>query len=340
VAGPLIPGRGRFGRTRDARDVERLVIGDRTLAVAILSYGAALQDLRLSGLDRSLTVGSPDLAAYEGAMATCGTLVGPVANRISGARAAIDGDLCRFDANAPGGHTLHGGAAGLHRKHWTVVDYDTDRVTLHTAPADGEGGFPGRRDIALRYDLPAPDTLRLTLTAATNRSTPLSLANHSYWRLDPGPTTAGHRLTVAAKRYLPVEADLIPTGEIALVAGTRFDFRAGRVLRDGAEGPLDVNFCLAEARGPLRPAAWLQGASGIELQLATTEPGLQVFDGRVLDLPDLRGHDGRVYGPYSGLALEPQFWPDAVNRPAFPSVLLRPGEPWTQITTWRFRRPA
>jgi aldose 1-epimerase len=151
---------------------------------------------------------------------------------------------------------------------------------------------------------------------------------------------SGNTLTIHADRYTPVDAELIPTGAAAPVAGTRFDFRAGRRLTDGREGLIDHNFCLADARGPLRPACTLTAPDGLSLEMSTTEPGLQIFDGHSLELPEWPTQDGGHWQAYAAIAIEAQFWPDALNQPGFPSILLTPGAPWQQTTRWHFSRPA
>ena len=329
-----------FGATRDGRAVHCVPLSAGDLSVWVLTYGAALQDVRLVGVAHSLTVGSPDLAAYEGDMGSAGTIVGPVANRISGARASIDGAEFAFDRNFLGRHTLHGGSAAMHRKVWRIPDATDTSVRLILDIPDGEGGFPGTRRISALYEVFAPATLALTLEATTDAPTLMNLANHSYWNLGPAPTTMGHGLKVAANRFLPATEDSFPTGEIADVAGTRFDFRNGRLVEAGIEGPLDNNLCLADARSPLRHVATLTGPTGIEMRMATTEPGLQIFDGRNLEMPGFASMDGPPHTAYAGMALEAQFWPDAPANPDFPSILLGPGVSWRQETRWSFERGA
>lgn len=333
------PGVSIFGHTASGETIHRVVIADGPLSASILTLGVTLQDVRLQGTAHSLTVGSPDPAAYLGAMDTCGSIVGPVANRIGGARAVIDGQSHRFDANYNGKHTLHGGAGATHKRLWALADHGPAHAgfTLHLA--DGDSGFPGNRTLAARYRVTG-HTLELTLSATTDAPTPMNLANHSYWRLDDTPTFAGQSLQIAADHYLPATAqDVLPTGEIATVAQTRFDFRQPRVLAPGAGGLIDTNFCLSRTRRPLRPVAWLAGRNGLALEMSTTEPGLQVFDGHILNLPEYTGNDGPAHVAYSGVALEAQFWPDATNNPSFPPIILHPGQPWAQTTAWKFLRP-
>ena len=336
----MTPGITSFGTTGAAEPVHRIVIANGGLSAALLTLGVALQDVRLAGVAHSLTVGSPALAPYESAMATCGTIMGPIANRIGGASAVIDGKTCHFDANLNGRHTLHGGAGATHSRVWTLTDHGPHHAEFELHLADGAHGFPGNRTLTARYDIDAAATLRLTLTATTDAPTLMNLANHSYWRLAGAPTFSGQRLQIAADHYLPASAgDMLPTGTIAPAENTRFDYRAPRALRAGAEGLIDTNFCLSRARRPLREVARLRAQSGLTLTLSTTEPGLQVFDGHILDLPGIAGNDGVPNRAYAGLALEPQFWPDAPNHPDFPPILMRPTESWQQITTWAFSGP-
>ena len=338
MAGAVSPGASIFGHTESGQPVQRVSIADGPLSASILTLGATLQDVRLQGIAHSLTVGSPDLAAYLGAMDTCGSIVGPVANRIGGARAVIDGQSHDFEANYNGKHTLHGGAGATHNRLWALADHGPAHASFTLHLADGDGGFPGNRELTARYRI-KDQSLELTLSATTDAPTLMNLANHSYWRLGDAPTFAGQTLQIAADRYLPATAqNLLPTGEIAPVAHTRFDFRQPRALHPGAEGLIDTNFCLSRARQPLRAVAWLTGRNGLALEMSTTEPGLQVFDGHILNLPEYASNDGPAHVAFSGLALEAQFWPDATNHREFPSVILRPGQPWAQTTAWRFSR--
>ncbi|NJM82231.1 MAG: galactose mutarotase [Tabrizicola sp.] len=322
-------GISRFGVTARGHAVQRIVLGAGDLRVAVITLGAALQDVRLGGIDRSLTIGSEDLALYEGALRHHGTLIGPVVNRITGAAAQIDGTLHRF-ATGPGEPViLHSGAAGTHRKVWTLAEMSENAVTLTLEMPDGEGGFPGNRHVSARYTLTAPATLTLDLSVRTDRTTVINFANHSYWNLDGGETFAGHRLAIAADRYLPATPLFTPTGEIAPVDGSAYDFRMPRLLEPG-DPPLDTNFCLSDARRGLTDVLSLTGRSGLRLTMATTEPGLQVYD--------FRNPLGSGLPAWHGLALEAQLWPDAPGRPGFPPIDLAPGQIYAPVTQWRFDR--
>ncbi len=326
-----------FGQTADGRTVHRIALARGALRAAVLTYGARLQDLRLDGVGWPLTLGSDSLAAYEGPMAYAGPVVGPVANRIAGASASLAGRTHAFEAN-DGTSTLHGGTGGTHARVWRIVAATADAVTLALDLPDGLGGFPGNRHLVARFALGPGAAMTLALTATTDAPTWINLANHSYWTLDPAPTIAGQMLEVAAHHYLPVDDRRLPAGPPAPVTGTRLDFRAGRVL--ALPPDLDHCFCLAPARRPAPVlAARLTGRSGLALTLETTEPGLQVYDGSGLTSAPFRDLSGRETARFGGLALEPQGWPDAPNRPDFPSVALAAGGAYAQTTRWRLTRP-
>lgn len=319
-----------FGTNPDSTPVHALRIAAGDLSATILTRGAILHEVRLSGVDRNLTVGCDALADHDGAMIYHGALIAPVANRIGGARATLDGHEHRLEAN-DGPNTLHSGPHGAHTRVWEVLEAAEDCVLLGLDLADGEGGFPGHRRITARFRVVPPATLHLEVLGATDRPTWMNVANHSYWNLDGTPTWAGHRLTIHADRYTPVSDALIPTGEAAPVAGTPFDFGQPRAAVRG-ETLYDHNWCTADARGPLREVLVLEGASGVTMRLSTTEPGVQVYDGNQGARP------GRER--FEALAIEAQGWPDAPSQPGFPSVVLRPGETYRQVTEWTFEAPA
>ncbi len=324
-----------FGRTRDGRQVDMIRIRGGELTVAILTLGATLHDLRLAGTPWPLTLGAGSVAAYEGPCRWFGSVAGPVANRIAGAQAVIEGKTYRFEPNENNHTTLHGGATGTDAQVWTLVNQTADSMTLTLDLPDGLGGFPGNRRISACYRLTGAATLQLTLTATSDQPTLMNLANHSYWNLDGTAHTGDHRLQISADHYLPTDADGIPLSPTP-VAGTTFDLRNARRVGDIAR--LDHNFCLAPAPAPLRPVAELCGKKGVSLTLLTTAPGLQAYDGSGLKSHPFLGQMGVPYGPRAGLALEPQHWPDAAGRADFPTILLRPGEVYMQISEWQFTR--
>lgn len=320
-----------FGSLPDGREVHRVTLRGGRLTAQVLTLGAIVQDLRFDGVAHPLVLGMPDAGGYLGEGRYLGAIVGRFANRIGGAGFTLDGTRYRTDANFRDRHTLHGGSDGLDLMLWQIGSLARDRVSLSLTLPDGHMGFPGTLRIAAQIAL-AGDALCITLLAQADAPTPCSLAHHGYFDLDGSGDIRGHVLRLRADCYLPVDGDLIPTGEIAPVVGTDFDFRAGRRIGDSG---YDHNFCLSETPSALRPVAWLTGADGLSMQVATTACGLQVYDGA--HLSGLSGLEGRRYGAHAGLALETQHWPDAPNRTGFPDAILRPGQVYSETTRYRFR---
>jgi len=313
----------------------RHTISGHGLTATFLGFGAILQDLRLDGHDGPLVLGLSDPAHYPGHSNYMGATAGRCANRIGGARFTLDGAEHRTDPNFRDRHTLHGGAEGTGKLGWRLVEKAANVIRFAIVLDDGHMGFPGRIEITATFSLTMGTALRVDYEATCDAPTLCNVAHHSYWCLDATGDLSRHRLRVNADRYVPVDDDLIPTG-VASVEGTAFDFRQGRMLP--GEGLLDHNLCTASGRGPLREVAVLRSeASGLAMRLATTEPGLQVYDGAKLNTA-VPGLDGRVYRAHAGVALEPQVWPDAPNNPGFPSAVLRPGQTYRQTSTYSFSK--
>lgn len=320
-----------FGTTADGRKVDKITLSAGDLTVSLLTWGGVLQSVRLAGVAHDLTLGSDRLADYEGDLRYHGAIIAPVVNRLTNAQAPLDGRILEFEQNFNGRHCLHSGSVGAHAQVWEVIEAGTDHAALALEMPDGAGGFPGNRRLIARFSVAAPATLRLELEAETDAPTLFNATNHSYWTMDGGADWTGHRLRIAAEAILPTDDDFVPTGEIMPVAGSPFDFRAGQEIAPG-KPPLDNSFCLGPAQAPVRPVLWLSGQSGLTMEVATTEPGVQVYDGRGALRP------GK--GLYEGIAVETQGWPDAPNKPGFPSIRLAPGAPLRQITEWRFAKGA
>ncbi|MEY4983521.1 MAG: hypothetical protein RIR62_1787 [Pseudomonadota bacterium] len=317
-----------FGTTADGHPVQKVTLGSGDFTAALLTYGAILQSVRLTGVPHDLTLGSDRIADYEGQMRYHGSLIGPVVNRIANAAATLDGRPLRFQANQDGRHCLHSGSTGSQHRHWRLAEATDVTCVMTLALPDGEGGFPGNRRITARWEVERPATLRLELTVTTDAPTFVNFANHSYWNLDGSDTWAGHKLRVAAPEVLRLTEALIPTGEILPVGGGPLDLRRGKLISPGSPA-LDTCFVLGRGREMLRDVLWLDGLSGVSMTVATTEPGIQVYDGRDAIRPGRRA--------FEGLAVEAQFWPDAPNHPAFPPIRLNPDEASVQVTEWRFR---
>ena len=317
-----------FGQTTDGIAVRKITLRAGDFSASILTWGAVLQSVRLAGVAHDLTLGSDNLADYQGDMRYHGSLIAPVVNRLTGACAVIAEQNHQFEANQDATHCLHSGSAGTHLKVWDLVRASQTEAVLALDLPDGEGGFPGNRRVEVRFVIEAPATLRMAVTASTDAPTIFNAANHSYWNLDGSPNWDGHRLQINADTYLPTTAAFIPTGEMRAVAQGSHDFRTSRVVTS-QNPPLDNCFCLGPARGPLRDMLQLTGQSGVKMTVGTTEPGVQLYDGRHAVRP---GHSA-----YEGIAVEAQGWPDAPNQAGFPSIDLLPGAPICQITEWRFQ---
>jgi aldose 1-epimerase len=304
------------------------------LAAAVVPHGARLA--RLSAPDRDgrpgeVVVGlaEPD---YKADTAFLGATVGRYANRIAGGTFVLDGRRYVLPRNEPGA-TLHGGPAGFDHADFAVDRVVTvpggQSVTLHHTSPDGDGGFPGALAVTVTYTLRGTE-LAITITATADAPTIVNLTNHAYFDLGGRGTIADHEITVLGDAYLPVDADLIPVGGPAPVAGTPFDLTAPTRIGDRLADPrlhgtggYDHCFVLRAEPG-LRAAAHVRDpGSGRTLTVLTDQPGLQFYSGNRLDAT---AHDGRRVRRHGALCLEPQQFPDAPNRPDFPATVLRPGE--------------
>lgn len=321
-------------------EIRRVTISGGGLTATVLSAGAAIQDLRLDGHAPPLVLGFADAESYRENRPYFGAVAGRYANRIRGGRFAIDGETFQGPTNFIGKHSLHGGANGFAKRNWRIAEEGSDFVRLSIDDPDGAEGFPGRLAVRCTYRLRAAATLSVEFEATTDRPTLCNLAQHAYFNLEDGGAgdILGHRLTVAAGAYTPVDGELIPTGVVQPVEDTEFDFREPRVIGGMHGGEFDHNFCLSASRRPLGFAARLEApSSGVSMELWTTEPGLQFYSGGHLPVPG-EGLEGRRYAKHAGLCLEPQVWPDSPNRPYFPQAVLRPGETYRQHTEFRFGR--
>ncbi len=299
------------------------------------------------GLQR-VVLGLPDLADYPTHSPHMGAIAGRYANRIGHGRFTLDGATYQLPLNQDGRHSLHGGGHGFGKRPWTLVHHDESSATLALVSPDGDAGYPGTLRCWCRYSLVGDATLRIELSATTDASTIVNLAHHSYFRLDDSQDILDHTLEVRANLMTPVDADSIPDGALVPVAGTPFDFRRTRPIRfieaDGSRFRYDHNYILRRDRREPSVAEGLELAhaatlrserSGLAMQLWTTEPALQVYDGWKLNTA-VAGLDGRPYGPSAGIALESQHAPDSPNLPHLPSTVLRPGEVYRQVSEYRF----
>jgi aldose 1-epimerase len=235
-----------FGSTQDGCDVAQITISSDELTVNILTLGSVINDVRLTGVAWPLTLGSSEVAAYEGKMSSFGSLMGPVINRIKGCSADIDGQIFTFEKHHSGDLTQHSGSSGMHNQIWNIADHGPGFVVLKLALADGLGGFPGNREIELRYTVHQA-TLSMAVQATTDAPTPFNPANHSYWSLDPTVGFSGQTFQLQADHYSEPDEDLMPTGQILPVAGSQYDFRSGIKMAGDASQFFDLNLCISTA---------------------------------------------------------------------------------------------
>lgn len=328
-----------FGALPEGSAVESVTLDSGELRAEILSYGGILRSLSLplAGRRCELVLSLPDLRAYELDPSYQACIVGRCSNRIAGARFRLDGRSYALTANERG-NQLHGGHTGFGKRAWQVVEaHDTGLRLFYHSPA-GEEGYPGNLDVVAEFGI-SRRRLDLRFTARCDAPTPVSLTYHPYFNLSGNPQAeaAEQQLRVPAATFLPVNAALLPTGGLDSVEGTPLDFRSGHSLAAGlrrGHPQLDIaggyDHCLVLQPGGL--AAELRSSrSGLSMQILSDAPALQVYGGQ--------GPKNIYPEPASGLCLEPQDFPDAVNQPAFPAIVLRPGATWSRSISYCFTLP-
>lgn len=325
----------------DGTPVELITLSAGGYQTKILALGASIVDLivPVAGRPRSVVLGLAGLAGYVEQGRHMGAVAGRCANRIADGRFTLDGKSHQLPLNERGATHLHGGHMGFGRRVWTVEAATDTRVELSIVSPDGEEGYPGTVRARCIYALDAAGTLKITLSATTDAPTLVNLATHSYFNLAGSPTILDHMLTIPAEHVTPVDARLIPTGELAPVAGTGFDFRApARIGEQRARTPngFDHNFAVAMAASaePKRVARLASPSNDLAMEIWSTEPGVQFYDGQYL--PDGEAFRGRRSAKHAGCCLEPQRFPDGINHPGFPNTVLRPGEIYHQMTEYLF----
>ena len=343
----------RFGTTSDGATVDaHTLVNARGMSARVLTYGAVIQSLVVldtQGRPADVVLGCDDLQGYELQSPYFGAVVGRYANRIAAGRFTLNGATYRLATNNGPNH-LHGGRRGFDKVVWGAEPFqrgDSVGVVLtHTSP-DGDEGYPGEVRVRVTYTLTPDNHIVIGYEATTTRATPVNLSQHSYFNLAGAGNgdILDHLLQIDADRLTPVDATLIPTGQLAPVAGTPFDFRTAAAIggRIAAPDPqlaygkgYDHNFVLTRAApGLVHAARLVDPVSGRKLDVSTTEPGLQFYSGNFLDRT-IRGKGGITYGPRAGLCLETQQFPDSPNHAAFPSTILRPGETYRSQTVWAF----
>lgn len=324
-----------FGTMPDGTPVERVTLSGGGLTANVLTYGTVVQDLRLEGHQHSLVLGFETFDPYLSHSPYFGATAGRCANRIRDGHLELNGKTYQLDLNFLAKHSLHGGAVSMGKRVWTLESASSDSATFSIQLEDGEMGFPGNLSASVTYSLLPDGIFDVRMSASTDAPTLCNMAHHSYFNLG-SETVSDHLLQVEAESYLPVDDELIPTGEIASVFGTRFDFQGPTPVK--AASPVDHNYCCFAEKGALRRVATLySGTSGVSMDVLSTEPGLQIYDGAKIDIAP-EGLDGMKMRAHAGIAIEPQIWPDANHNPEFPQAVLNPDETYEQHTQYRFSK--
>jgi len=333
-----------FGSLLDGRVADLYALKSGEIEAQITNYGGIITSLKVpdeNGNAGDIVHGFETLDGYLGKQPYFGCIVGRFVNRIGGARFKLDGAEYKLAKN-DSENTLHGGVKGFDKVLWDA-EVRGNSLRLSYLSRDGEEGYPGNLNASVTYTL-YRDELSIDYEATTDKPTVVNLTNHTYFNLSCGGDILGHELTLDADYFTPAGEGLIPTGEVKSVAGTPMDFRtptrvgariASRDEQIVKGGGYDCNWVVNGEPGLLRRAATVRDSvSGRALVVFTTQPGVQFYTGNFLD-GSLRGK-GRVYGRRSGLCLETQHYPDAPNKPEFPSATLRPGERYREKTIFRF----
>ncbi|GAA5006021.1 aldose epimerase family protein [Streptomyces hyderabadensis] len=353
ASGGRKPVKELFGKLADGTKVYRWSLENGGTRMKVLSYGGVVQSLEIPdrrGRYADVSLGFDNLDDYVARSPHFGALIGRYGNRIAKGRFTLDGKEYQLSVN-DGENSLHGGALGFDYRVWDVEPF-TDGpdvgLVLHYTSVDGEMGYPGTLRATVTYTLTRRGDWRIDYEATTDKATVVNLTSHVYWNLagEGSGTIEDHELSIAASRYTPTDAGLIPTGELAKVSGTPFDFRRakpiGRDIRDAhpqlvtAKG-FDHNWVLDKGitDRPEHIATLREHTSGRTLRIATDQPGLQFYSGNFLD-GTLTGTGGSLYRQGDALCLETQHFPDSPNQPSFPSTVLRPGETYRTSTVHSF----
>lgn len=333
-----------FGALEDGRTADLYTLTNSSgMVVRITNYGGIVTSIHVpdkNGTIENVVLGFDNLDQYLGNHPYFGALIGRYGNRIAGGSFELNGTVYSLPQN-DGNNQLHGGDGGYHSVLWDAAIVRGNELRLTYFSPDGDEGFPGNLQVRVTYSLTEDNQLRIDYEAETDKPTHVNLTNHAYFNLSGDHSTdiLDHLLTIQADHYTPVNDQLIPTGEIAEVEGTSFDFRnpyaIGARIGD-IPGGYDHNYVLKRYTEDMEKIAeLLHPASGRKMSVYTTEPGLQFYSGNFLD-GSLLGFDGVAYQKYAGLCLETQHFPDTPNQPHFPSTLLSPSETYRTSTVYSF----
>jgi aldose 1-epimerase len=337
-----------YGTTADGKAVTEYTLTNNTGAsIDILDYGGIITKLMVpdkNGKLGDVVLGCDTIGGYEKDSPYFGAIIGRVANRIAKGTYKVDGKEYHAAANN-GPNSLHGGLKGYDKRMWTVTDVsgaDGPALKLTLTDPDGTEGYPGTVNATVVYTFTNANVLKIEYTATTDKATPINLTNHTYWNLkDAGKSVIdGHVLKAYADKYTPVDEVQIPTGELAPVKGTPIDFTTAKPMGKDIEAMAgdpagyDHNLVLNNQTGKLAKAVEVyEPTTGRVLEVWTTEPGLQFYSGNFL-AGKFTGKDGTAYAKHSAFAFEAQKYPDAINHASFPSMLVKPGETYHQVTEY------
>jgi aldose 1-epimerase len=335
----------RFGSLPDNTAADLYTLANANGLVAkVTNYGTIITELHVPDRDGKfvdVVLGFDNLGQYLKEHPYLGCTVGRVANRTAKGRFALDGKTYSLAVNNGPNH-LHGGFKGFHKVLWQAEPRPGAAVEFTYTSPDGEEGYPGTLAVAVTMTLTDANELRLDYRAITDKPTPVNLTNHSYFNLAGEGVVLNHELMIAADRYTPSDSTSIPTGEIKSVEGTPMDFTRPRIvgsrfaqLHNDPVG-YDTNYVLNGGGKALAFAGRVyEPNSGRVMEVQTTQPGVQLYTANYFD-GSLTGNRGAVYQQHAALCLETQHFPDSVNQPAFPSIILRPGQTYRQTTIYKF----
>lgn len=338
-----------FGKTRDGEPVYAYQLDDGKIKAEVISYGAALRTLLVpdsKGNFEDVVLGHDSVAGYEKGDGYLGVTVGRVANRIAQGKFSVAGKTYQLEKNN-GENALHGGLKGLSKSLFSATIDDSKENTVHmgcTSP-DGEDGYPGSLTVNVTYSLDGEGGIAIEYKALTTAPTPVNLTNHSHFNLAGHgsglDSIHDHFVTLNADKYTPISAALIPTGEIAEVAGTPFDLRKrmnlGEAIGKTSDDGFDNNFCINGGPAPRVAAELEHEGSGRVLEVVTDQPGIQFYTDNFMPRDgSMVGKGGAVYQRHGGFCLETQAYPDAVNHANFLGVILSPGQVYTHVCKYKF----
>jgi len=337
-----------FGKTADGVAVDLYTITNPSGAsVAISTYGGTVQALNVkdrAGKLGDVVLGFETLDGYLGEHPYFGALIGRYGNRIADGKFNLNGKTHTLAINN-GPNALHGGLKGFNRQVWKAAEGGDHALELTYVSKDGEEGYPGTLTATVRYTFTPENELRIDYTATTTADTVANLTNHSYFNLAGAQDNLQHQVEIYADRFTPVDAGLIPTGELRPVKGTPFDFTTPHLVGERIDaddqqikrgGGYDHNFVFTKHDGELNLVAKVsEASSGRLMEVLTTEPGVQFYTGNFLD-GKLTGKGGKVYGRRAALCLETQHFPDSPNKPQFPTTVIKAGETRKSTTVYRF----